>query len=122
MDIDLERFVAAARLINASITPARDAETAVVVVVVADVKTLVEAVRRTSFSSADGNTFMNLLGVHRGRLTDQRIRSRELQMLTSALHRLVAATDRERKIARGQFFGPMSSSEAVKFMRGRRGF
>ena len=122
MDIDLDRFIAAARLINARITPTRAAGTPEVTLTAADVQILIDAVRRAAFSSVDGNTIMNLLGANRGRPTEQSLHTRELLMITGALHRLVASASRAEKISRGQYPGPMSGSEAVKFMRGRRRF
>lgn len=115
MDINLSRLIAAARRIDARITPTRR-DDGFVVLTGEDVRALTAAVTRASFSSVDGNRIRGLLTAQRP-AGERALPDRESLMLTSAINRLALSADRARRIDRGQIPGSMSSSEAVRLMR-----
>lgn len=115
----IRNLVAAAAGLGVRIDPAADRETRVITVSPADGTRLVAAARRLSFSSIESTQVTRLLNSgHRAATLD----IRDAAHLTQALTRLAAAVDREQRISRGQYVGPMSGSEAVKFARGTHRF
>lgn len=119
MDIELSRLISAARNLNVRITPTRTEDTNVTLSA-ADVRALLGPVNLTNLPGTDANQIRHLLGGGR-RPTELTLSGRDANLLTLCLDRLAQAIDRDRRIRRGQFTGPMSGSEAVRYLRGRHG-
>lgn len=119
MDIELSRLSAAARKLNIRITPTRT-EDGNVTVTASDVRALLGAVNSTNLTGPEANQIRHLLYARRPP-TDVTISGRDANLLTLCLDRLAQAVDRDARIRRGQFTGPMSGSEAVRYLRGRHG-
>jgi hypothetical protein len=119
MDLEISRLIFAARRSNVRINPKRRANERQVVISAADVRELLVAVNQTS--SIEGNHVRHLLGGSQSQSAEKALGSQQLGRLTMSLNRLADAADRDRRIRRGQYVGPMSGSEAVKFVRGLHG-
>lgn len=121
MDIELDRLTAAARRIGARVEPRRDRGTGLITLPADSVRDLLTAVSRTSSSSIEANQIRSMLGGHRGAAADQSLPAGTAGRLSWAILRMADEAGRAERIARGQYPGPMSASEAVKFLRGRAG-
>jgi hypothetical protein len=120
MDIELARFVSAARRIGASIAPNWDRESGTALLTAADAHALSLAVTRTEFSSVDGNQIKALIAAHLPP-ADRAVAPRDVLRITAAINRLADSADRKARLARGQITGPLSGREATRFMMGRFG-
>jgi hypothetical protein len=118
MDLEINRLIAAARRNNVRINPKRRADERQVVICAADVRELLAAVNQDS--SIEGNHVRHLLGGPQLQPVEKALGSQQLGRLTMSLNRLADAADRDRRIRRGQYVGPMSGAEAARFLRGGR--
>lgn len=114
----IRNLTAAALRLGIHITPTFDAETKSVTVTAADAVTLTAATRRLMFGSTETNRITRILGGGRFEVV---LDVGAAADLTRALVSLEREVDRDKRIRRGQFTGPMSGPEAAKFMRGRHG-
>ena len=120
MDIELTRLAAAARRINASITPTRTDDGSVFLDE-RDVAALTQALNTGSAGQVQSNEargYLHPRGQRSGQVTLDGAAVRRLSVI---LDQFAYAVERDRKIRRGIYPGPMSGSEAVKFWRGTHG-
>ena len=121
MDRDINRLTSAAQKLSVRISPSRVDGT--VTVSDADVQMLLGALSR-NVSTVDANQARHLLTSRPEHGAALKLTDREANALALAFEQVSADADRAARIARGQYVGPMSGSEAVKFSlgRARRGF
>lgn len=109
--------------LNVRINPMYLPEDHKVILPAADVDALTRAVNTAKVQPVESGRIRTLLGVGRGRnrATDCELSERDAQLLASAIRFLGIAIERDRKISRGQYAGPMSGAEAMKYVRARHG-
>lgn len=124
MDRELNRLTATAQKIEARISPRRDPEGHHITLSDEDAIRIVSAVRHLSNPSLETTFILRTVTGPGGAPWSRTLTVEEVLRLSAAFERLASDAERARRIERGQYVGPMSGSEAVKFMRGRgrRGF
>lgn len=121
--MDARNLVAAARALNIRISPVAAVDGGGLVLSVADALSILRLLRATPTRTIEDGNIRGIIRVGHDRSDDDSclLTVDEAHRLTRALRQIELALDRERRIARGQYVGPMSGSEAVKFMRRMHG-
>lgn len=121
--MDIRPLIAAAAAgLNIRIDPTYREEDRKVLLSDNDVKLIAQAVNRANVQTVESNRIRTLLGVDRRSPGAAReLTEHDAQQLAAAIRFLGITIERDRRVSRGQYVGPMSGSEAMKFIRAQHG-